>query len=162
MADRPNRSCRQQAWIIGRLSLSAALAIGVVSAGLLAAGAHGTAQAAKTQLTLPDGDAARGRALFVSKGCVACHAINEIGGTTGPPLDVEFAPDEVDPLDFVARMWRGAEAMVSMQQSLFGAQLDFTGAELADIIAFAHDPSEQRKFSEADIPPAMKRLIFEQ
>ena len=147
-------------WVRGIRVVAGALA--AVSAVLLAAGALGTAHAAKTQVALPDGDAARGRALFVSKGCVACHAINEIGGVSAPPLDVEFAPDEIDPLDFVARMWRGAEAMVSMQQSLFGVQLDFTGAELADIIAFAHDPSEQRKFSEADVPPAMQRLIFEQ
>ena len=96
------------------------------------------------------------------KGCIACHAVNEIGGTTGPPLDIAFAPDEIDPLDFVARMWRGAEPMVMMQQSLFGEQLDFTGDELADIIAFAHDPEEQRRFSEADVPPAMRRLIREQ
>ena len=37
-------------------------------------------------------------------------------------------------------------------------QLDFTGQELADIIAFAHDPREQRKFSEADVPWALRRL----
>jgi mono/diheme cytochrome c family protein len=120
------------------------------------------AQAPEAQLVMAGADAARGRELFVRKGCVACHAVNAIGGTSAPPLDVESAPGEVDPLDFVARMWRGAEAMVSMQQSLFGAQLDFTGAELADIIAFVHDPREQRKFSEADVPPAMRRLIFEQ
>jgi mono/diheme cytochrome c family protein len=148
--------------MIGLVRLVSALALGVVSAVLLTGDGNSMAQAAEAQLAAPRGDAARGRALFVSKGCVACHAINEIGGTTGPPLDVEFAPGEVDPLDFVARMWRGAEAMVSMQQSLFGAQLDFTGAELADIIAFAHDPREQRKFSTADVPPAMRRLIFEQ
>jgi cytochrome c peroxidase len=111
---------------------------------------------------MPGADAARGRALFVSKGCVACHAVGEVGGTSAPPLDVEFAPDEVDPLDFVARMWRGAEPMIFMQQSLFGEQLEFTGEELADIIAFAHDPEEQRRFSEADVPPALRRLIREQ
>jgi hypothetical protein len=148
--------------MIGLLSPPCALAIGVISAVFLAAGSNAMAQAAEAQLAVPRGDAARGRALFVSKGCVACHAIHEIGGTTAPPLDVEFAPGEVDPLDFVARMWRSAEAMVSMQQSLFGAQLDFTGRELADIIAFVHDPREQRKFSRADIPPALRRLIFEQ
>jgi hypothetical protein len=144
------------------LSLSSAIAVGVISAVLLTGDGNSMAQAAEAQVAVPRGDAACGRALFVSKGCVACHAIREIGGTTAPPLDVEFTPGEVDPLDFVARMWRGAEAMVSMQQSLFGAQLDFTGAELADIIAFAHDPREQRKFSTADVPPAMRRLIFEQ
>jgi hypothetical protein len=45
-------------------------------------------------------------------------------------------------------MWRGAEPMVFMQQSLFGEQLDFTAQELGDIVAFAPDPEEQRKFSE--------------
>jgi mono/diheme cytochrome c family protein len=115
-----------------------------------------------TQIVMPGADAARGRVLFARKGCVACHAVNEIGGTTGPPLDVASAPGEVDPLDFVARMWRGAEPMVMMQQSLFGEQLGFTGQELADIIAFAHDPEEQRKFSEADIPRALRRVIREQ
>jgi hypothetical protein len=52
--------------------------------------------------------------------------------------------------------------MVMMQQSLFGEQLHFTGEELADIIAFAHDREEQRRFSEADIPPALRRIIREQ
>ena len=30
--------------------------------------------------------------------------------------------------------------MLTMQHSLSGEQLDFTGQELVDIIAFAHDP----------------------
>jgi mono/diheme cytochrome c family protein len=148
--------------IIGSFSLSSSIAVGVVGAVLVTGASAGMAQAPEAQLVMAGADAARGRELFVRKGCVACHAINEIGGTSGPPLDVESAPGEVDPLDFVARMWRGAEPMVMMQQSLFGEQLDFTGEELADIIAFAHDPEEQRRFSEADVPPAMRRLIREQ
>lgn len=105
------------------------------------------------------GDPARGRALFVSKGCVVCHAIDEIGGTSAPPLDAEFAPGEVDPLDFVARMWRGAEAMIFLQQEELGGQIDFTGQELADIIAFVRDPDEQRQFSASDVPPELRPLI---
>ena len=49
--------------------------------------------------------------------------------------------------------------MIFMQQEEFGEQVDFTGQELADIIAFVHDPKEQRNFSEADFPPEFKRLI---
>ena len=146
----------------GWLSVAGTLGVAALSGVLLAAGGNGVAQTAENQLVMSRADAARGRALFVRKGCIACHAINEIGGTTGPPLDVWSAPGEVDPLDFVARMWRSAEAMVFMQQSLFGEQLAFTGQELADIIAFAHDPEEQRRFSEADVPPALRRLIREQ
>ena len=148
--------------MIGSSSLASSIAVGVVGAVLLSGCGAGMAQESEAQPMMAGADAARGRELFVRKGCIACHAINEIGGTSGPPLDVEFAPDEVDALDFVARMWRGAEPMVMMQQSLFGEQLDFTGQELADIIAFAHDPEEQRRFSDADVPPALRRLIREQ
>ena len=142
------------------LSLCGSIAGGVIGAVLLAvATVGGTAEGAETRLVLPDADAARGRALFVSKGCVVCHAVNEVGGTSAPPLDAEAAPGEVDPLDFVARMWRGAEAMIFMQQRRLGEQLDLTGRELADIIAFAHDAQEQQKLSAADVPPALGRLI---
>jgi cytochrome c551/c552 len=110
------------------------------------------AQRAEVQFDMQRADAARGRALFASKGCVVCHAINEVGGTSAPSLDAEAAPGAIDALDFVARMWRGAEAMIFMQQQDLGAQIDFTGQELADIIAFVHDPEEQRKFSEEDVP----------
>jgi mono/diheme cytochrome c family protein len=127
----------------GSLSFARSIVIGVIGAGVLAGAS--AAQAAPMQ-----GDAARGRVLFASKGCVVCHAINEVGGTGGPPLDAEEAPGDVDPLDFVARMWRGAEAMIFMQQQELGVQIDFTGQELADIIAFVRDPEERRKFSEED------------
>lgn len=103
------------------------------------------------------GDPARGKDLFVAKGCVICHAVNEVGGTSAPPLDAEAVP--TDPLDFVARMWRGAEAMIFMQQDAFGEQILFTGDELADIIAFVHDARARRGFSEDDIPAGIWRLI---
>jgi len=144
------------------LGLSASIAVGVISAVLLAVAGYGAvAEEAGTRLVVPDADAARGRVLFVSKGCIACHAINEIGGTSAPPLDAAAVPGRVDPLDFVARMWRGAEAMIFMQQQELGEQLDLTGQELADIVAFVHDAEEQRKFSEADVPPTLRRPIRE-
>ena len=63
------------------LSLCGSIAVGVIGAVLLAvAGEGGAAAGAEACLLLPDADAARGRALFVSKGCVVCHAINEVGG----------------------------------------------------------------------------------
>jgi mono/diheme cytochrome c family protein len=130
------------------LSLVRSIAVGIISAVLLVGAGASMADAAQAQ-----GDAARGQTLFVSKGCVVCHAINEVGGTSAPPLDPEAAPGDVDALDFVARMWRGAEAMIFMQQRDLGAQIDFTGQELADIIAFVHDPTERRKFSEQTLAP---------
>ena len=129
--------------MVRSLRLFGLITVYVLSVVLLGGADHSMAEAAELR-----GDAARGRTLFVSKGCVVCHAINEVGGTSAPPLDPEFAPGEVDPLDFVARMWRGAEAMIFMQQQELGVQIDFTGQELADIIAFVRDPRERRKFSE--------------
>jgi len=39
-----------------------------------------------------------------------------------------------------------------MQEDELGAQIELTGEDLAAIIAFAHDPAEQAKFSKADVP----------
>jgi mono/diheme cytochrome c family protein len=71
----------------------------VISALVLAGTADSMAEVPEMR-----GDAARGRELFASKGCVICHAINEVGGTGAPPLDAEAVPGEVDALDFVARI----------------------------------------------------------
>jgi mono/diheme cytochrome c family protein len=125
------------------LRLFGLITVYLISTVLLSGAGDSTADAAQMQ-----GDATRGRTLFVSKGCVVCHAINEVGGTSAAPLGPESAPGDVDALDFVARMWWGAEAMIFMQQQELGVQIDFTGQELADIIAFVHDPKERRKFSE--------------
>ena len=38
-------------------------------------------------------------------------------------------------------------------------QIEFSGQELADIIAFVHDDEEQHKFTEADIPPEIMALM---
>lgn len=49
--------------------------------------------------------------------------------------------------------------MIDMQRDELGAQIQFTGQELADIIAFLHHEQEQKKFSEADIPPNIKAMM---
>ena len=49
--------------------------------------------------------------------------------------------------------------MIAMQEDELGEQIDFTGQELADIIAFVHDEKEQHKFTEADVPPHIMKLI---
>jgi mono/diheme cytochrome c family protein len=138
------------------LGVSSSIVV-VISVVMMAGAGDSLTQAAQSQ-----GDAARGRELFASKGCVVCHAINEVGGTGAPPLDAEAMPGEVDALDFVARMWRGAEVMIFMQQQELGVQTDFTGEELADIIAFIHDPKERRKFSEEDFPSRLRHGMRDQ
>ena len=46
--------------------------------------------------------------------------------------------------------------MIAVQEDELGEQIEFTGEELANIIAFVHSAEEQKKFSEADIPPRIK------
>lgn len=114
------------------------------------------------QLTLPIIDPKRGRQLFVSRGCILCHAINNIGGRGGPPLD-RFANEKgADILDFTARMWRGAYAMIELQNMELGYQLDFSGEELGHIIAFVYDKSERSRFSGSDVPDLIKDMFIDQ
>lgn len=110
-------------------------------------------------LMMPIMNPARGRLLFASKGCVACHAVNGVGGQDAPPMDAETMPRIMNPFSFAARMWRGAETMILLQQEIFGEQIDMTGQELADIISFVHNAEEQQNFSEADIPHEVLELI---
>jgi len=157
----------------GRRALTAGAIVALAIGGLVAFGAplsrafdgmsHGMApdrngpEAATNRsmglmLAMPMMNPARGRQLFVSKGCVTCHSINGVGGDDAPPLGVSTMPNRfMNPFDFAARMWRGAEAMIAMQNEELGYQIELTGQELADIIAFAHDPEEQRKFAESDL-----------
>lgn len=110
-------------------------------------------------LMMPSMDAARGRQLFASKGCVVCHSVNGVGGEDAPPLDASTMSMPMNPFEFAARMWRGAEAMVALQREELGEPIELTGEELADIIAFVHHMEEQKRFSDADIPPRIKDLM---
>ncbi len=110
-------------------------------------------------LMMPQMDPAHGRVLFASKGCVVCHSINGVGGEDAPALDADTMPLPMNPFEFTAKMWRGAEAMVAMQREELGAPIKLSGQELADIIAFVHDAPEQKTFSVADIPDSIKALM---
>lgn len=110
-------------------------------------------------LALPMMNAARGRKLFASKGCVVCHTVNGVGGSAGPNLDAVTAVPYANPFDFAARMWRGAPAMIALQEKELGYLIELKGDEIADITAFAHSPMEQRAFSERDIPQRIRNLM---
>lgn len=110
-------------------------------------------------LVLPQMDPERGRKLFAAKGCVVCHSINGVGGEDAPALDAERMKLPMNPFDFTARMWRGAPAMIAAQEYELGAQIEFTGEELASIIAFVHDADEQARFSKDDIPAMITEMM---
>ncbi len=111
-------------------------------------------------MVFPLADGAHGRQLFVSKGCVICHSVNGVGGRAAPALDAFAAeegeaPSPVDPLDFVARMWRGAPAMLELQAVELGYQIELSAEELADLAVFASDAGAQASFTMEDVPEPM-------
>jgi len=106
-------------------------------------------------------DSRRGRELFVDKGCVVCHSVNGVGGTVGPALNAAGMPKPMNTLEFAARMWRGAVEMIQLQQDVLGQQIDLSGQDLADLIAFAHDESEQKRLTEDQVPEHLRDLILE-
>ncbi len=112
------------------------------------------------RLLIPLMDPLRGRKLFVDKGCVACHAINGVGGHDAPAMDAhEMGKNLMNPFDFAAKMWNHAPAMIAAQEGAFGEQVYFTGEELADMIAFIHDDETQHMFTEKDMTPRARKMM---
>lgn len=87
--------------------------------------------------------------LFVDKGCVACHAVNGVGGHDASSLDAHDMETFMNPFEMAAKMWTMAPAMIEAQEEALGEQILFTGDELADIIAFLHDDVQQHEFNES-------------
>ncbi|MEO1014415.1 MAG: c-type cytochrome [Pseudomonadota bacterium] len=106
-------------------------------------------------------DSTRGRELFVSKGCVLCHSINGVGGRAGPPLDAP-ADGASDPVDFAARIWRGAPAMVELQSLELGYVIDLTSEEIRLLAAFAGSRSEQALLSKDDLPSSLADAVLDE
>lgn len=113
-------------------------------------------------LVLPIMNPDRGKRQFVDKGCIACHAINGIGGHDAPNMDAHATMGFVNPFDFAAKIWNHAGAMISAQEEALGEQIYFTGEELADIIAFVHDHQSQHTFSEADLTSMARKMMDHQ
>ena len=110
-------------------------------------------------MRMPSMNPQRGRRLFVEKGCVACHAINGVGGHDATNLDAHTMQPMMNPFEFAAKMWRMAPAMIYAQEETLGEQILFTGGELADIIAFVHNEEAQHDFSAADLTPGARKMM---
>ncbi|NQU57862.1 MAG: c-type cytochrome [Rhodospirillales bacterium] len=132
--------------------VSPALAGHVASSSTDTAG-HGV------RLVMPLMSPERGREIFVSKGCVACHSINGVGGHDATAMDAHDLKSLMNPFDFAAKMWNHAPAMIAAQEGAFGEQLYFTGEELADIIAFIHDDETQHVFAEKDLTATARKMM---
>ena len=74
----------------------------------------------------PTGDAAAGKQVFESAGCVACHTLADAGstGTVGPNLDDAKPPATL----VVTRVTDGAGAMPSFKDKLTEQQIQDVAA----------------------------------
>ncbi len=137
--------------------LGAAIATSAVAEHVPGATPHKPGHVAR--LVMPIMNPQRGKKLFVTKGCVACHAVNGVGGHDAPNMDAHTQMMMVNPFDFGARMWNHAPAMIASQEEAFGEQVYFTGQELADIVAFVHDDDAQHTFTEDDLTPEARKMM---
>ncbi len=112
-----------------------------------------------TRLLMPIMSSSRGMDLFVDKGCVACHAVNGVGGHDSSSLDAHDMDEFMNPFDLAAKMWMMAPYMIAAQEEAFGEQILFDGDELADIIAFLHDDVQQHEFTEANLTETALELM---
>ena len=103
-----------------------------------------------------------GKSLFVEKGCVICHSVNGVGGKAAPALDVEIGAPGVDPLDFAARMWRGAPAMIELQAIELGYTIYLTADDIADLAAFASDRDAQKTLVIDDLPETIRAGLLDE
>jgi mono/diheme cytochrome c family protein len=135
--------------------------LGIPASSATASGTS-TSETTLTSIVLPEINVQRGRRLFVHKGCVLCHSINGVGGDAAPSLDAERDVTFVNVLDFVARMWRGAWAMLELQTVELGYQIEFTSDEIADLAGFAMDAGAQADFSIDEVPKPMRRWMMDE
>ena len=112
-----------------------------------------------TRLAFPIMNVERGKKLFVAKGCVACHAVNGIGGHDAPAMDDHTSLGVISPFDFVAKMWNHAPGMLAAQEEAFGGPITFSGTQIADIIAFVHDDDAQHSFTEKDLTAEAQKMM---
>jgi len=82
------------------------------------------------------GDPMRGQQLFVSNGCVACHAVRGAGGRIGPDLGRTLAKGSF--FELAAAMWNHSLVMNEKMREFRLMRPQFEGTELADLMAFLY------------------------
>lgn len=150
--------------LMGLAAVTAALIAGCGSkeAGGSVQTAGGRASVSLKPVVTRDLDPMNGLSLFVDKGCVLCHSVNGVGGKAAPALDAPIGAPPVDPLDFAARMWRGAPAMIELQAIEMGYVIDLTADEIADLAAFAADRDAQKGLKPESLPVETRDGLLDQ
>lgn len=110
----------------------------------------------------PEMNARRGRILFISNGCVICHQVNGVGGKAAPDLSADAAATTINPLDFSARMWRGAPAMTGLQAIELGYVIQLEAQDIADLAAFAGSVDEQKLLTIDSVGAEMRTWFLDE
>jgi hypothetical protein len=138
------------------------LAAWMLGQGMATAAENPPRRGQQQLIVMPDVDAARGRRLFVTKGCVSCHSVKDVGGKAAPALDAPEEGTPVNLLDFAARMWRGAPAMQELQALELGYRIELSGGEIGDLAIFVSDLEAQRGFSIDEIPDLLRDWFIDE
>ena len=134
----------------GRRSAGAA-AFAVRTAALLAA-----AFALSRVSTAAVGDPSKGQSLFVSKGCVRCHAVRAAGGRVGPDLGRTAVKGSF--YEIAAAMWNHSQAMDDKMREFRLTRPSFQERELADLLAFLYFLN----YFDEPGDPAVGKVLFAQ
>ena len=87
------------------------------------------------QLPLPQ-DPTKGARLFVSKGCVKCHALKGEGGKVGPDLGKIDLGDTQ--LDLAGKLWNHIPSMTKGMKQAKIMKLNLTGEEITEISGYLY------------------------
>ncbi len=81
-------------------------------------------------------DPTRGGQLFVSKGCVKCHALKGEGGKIGPDLGkIDLGETQ---LNLAAKIWNHTPSMIIEMESIGMVKPTLTGQEFAELSAYLY------------------------
>lgn len=158
---RAGRSMLRRAGLVTALTVAASLMLSDGQAGGGVQAAEAAEPMAGKVVVLPLIDPARGRRLFIAKGCVICHSVAGVGGQAAPAMDADPQTRSVNVLDFAARMWRGAPAMLDLQAVELGYQIELSADEIAHLAGFAADAEAQAGFSREEVPEPMRDWMLD-
>ncbi len=90
----------------------------------------------RERVYMSPGNPTRGKAVFKEKGCLACHALNDDGEEIGPDLRQSDWDHSVTEIAGV--MWNHGSEMAELMDERKMDWPEFTGKEMADLIAYLY------------------------
>jgi mono/diheme cytochrome c family protein len=110
--------------------------IASVLVSVLGAGPAVAAQGSGATFPVLSGNPARGRDLFVQKGCLGCHAVRGVGGKVGPDLSLALVGKGL--VEVAAAMLSHYPKMSAAMRQRHVIPPSLTGQELDDVVAYLY------------------------